>query len=279
MAVTGIAVAAFVAAGGLLNSHMSGEVVTPAPTPRLAATHWTNQGFARDMIRGVDVSRWDHVGPKRLSFHRLQRAGVRFVFIKASDGIPRYDAEAARWWAIDKPAAKAEHLLVGGYQYAVPTTDKSRLQEDATWKATVAAQRVGRIRRGELPLVLDLEEVPRSLNRRELTEWTLTWLRTAHALTRRRPMLYTYTSFVQDRLAPARGLSEYPLWQADWSRGRAAPPQIKGMQPASFWQFTSDGAVRGAGADRTDLDVFMGGRRALLALARVPFRMHRRYGL
>lgn len=279
MAVTAVGVAALIAAGGLLNSHMSGDVVNPAPTPRIAATHWKHQGFTARKVRGVDVSRWDHVGPYRLSFRKLRRSGVRFVFIKASDGIPKYDAEAAYWWSVDKPAAKAQGMLVGGYQYAVPTTDIASLEADAIAKATVAGNRVGRIRRGNLPLVLDLEEAPRVLTKEQLTMWALAWLRTAREITRTTPILYTYTNFVQTRLLPAAGLGEYHFWQADWGRGRAAPPQVTGMKPAIFWQFSSDGAVMGAGARRTDLDVFMGTRRELLTLARVPWEQRSRYRL
>ncbi len=246
---------------------------------RIAATTWAQQGFDRPLVKGVDVSRWDHHGSGRLNFHKMQRRGVRFVFIKASDGIPKYDAEAAYWWSIDEPAAKAARLLVGGYQYVVPTSDVAQLIPDAVAKATVAAKRVGRIRKGELPLVCDLEEAPKSLTKDQLTAWTLAWMQTAHRLTRTKPILYTYTYFAKSRLRTDTGLGDYRFWQADWGTGRSAPPQVPGLQAASFWQFSSDGVVKGAGKDRTDLNVFMGTTRQLLALAKLRWHKRRYYGL
>ncbi|MDP4014486.1 MAG: glycoside hydrolase family 25 protein [Candidatus Nanopelagicales bacterium] len=294
---------ALITAAGLLGSALYAGVPDTSPETRpvasdsTEATRWNQQGFKRvirgkyKMIRGVDISYWNHLGPYPLNIKKLKRAGVRFIFMKASDGRPSVDADQdlAHWWSVDRAAAKAQGILVGGYQYAVPTKKVANLETDAIEQATAAAARVGRLRRGDLPLVLDLELAPWSLSKEQLTSWALTWLSTAHRLTHRKPIIYSYNYFINTRLQPDAGLGKYPFWQAQWTRGHSTPTPQPGMREAKFWQFSSVGRVQGGGsvgiaqdgsANRiSDLNVFMGKKRGLLRMAKVPWKKRGKYGL
>ena len=120
------------------------------------ATSWDHQGLTG--IRGVDVSRWQHVGPGRLDFDALQAQGVRFVIIKSGDSYGSAHNEAGYYYRKDKAAAKRAGMLVGAYYYAVPTSKASRVIADARAQGRKAAARVGgTLPKGHLPLALDLE--------------------------------------------------------------------------------------------------------------------------
>ena len=93
------------------------------------ATSWDKQGLTG--IRGIDVSRWQHVGPGRLDFPALQAQGVRFVIIKSGDSYPSAHSEAGYWYRRDKAAAKRAGMLVGAYYYAVPTSRAKHVIADA----------------------------------------------------------------------------------------------------------------------------------------------------
>lgn len=245
------------------------------------ATSWARQGLAG--IRGVDVSRWQHVGPGRLDFTALQRQGVRFVIIKSGDSNARAHAEAGYWYGRDKSAAKRAGLLVGAYYYAVPTSDSRRVVRDARAQARKASARVGgTIPKGHLPLALDLETDSTRLGRLDLTRWTLTWLRTVERRTGRTPWLYSYTRYLERRLLPDERLFRYPLWHANWGLylGREPLP-IKGWpaSPWRIWQFTDSGLLQGSGSRVIDLNVYRGSGRELLAEAALGPEAATRYDI
>lgn len=233
------------------------------------ATSWRHQGLTG--IRGVDVSRWQHVGPGTLDFQALQEQGVRFVIIKSGDSYASAHSEAGYWYGRDKAAAKRAGLLVGAYYYAVPTSRAHRVIADARAQGRKAAARVGgSLPKGHLPLALDLETDGTSLGPANLTKWTLAWLRTVEKRTGRTPWLYSYTRYLERRLLPDPALFKYPLWHANWGLYLDQEPlPIKGWpaSPWRIWQFTDNGRLRGSGSRVLDLNVWRGTGRELLAEA------------
>ncbi len=144
-------------------------------------------------------------------------------------------------------------MSVGGYQYGVPAPDLSNIVADARAQAAKIIANVGPLGAGYLPPVLDLESVPMTLDKAKLARWAVIWLRTVQAATGRTPILYTYPNFLQNRLRPTKNIKQFPLWQAEHGPGLRGPRQVAGFQTPLFWQFTSNGLIPGAGADRTDL--------------------------
>lgn len=233
------------------------------------AVSWSHQGLTGG-IKGVDVSRWQHIGPGRLDFPRLRTQGVRFVVIKAGDTDGRAHREAAYWYRTDSRAAKRAGLLVGHYYYAVPTSSSSYAASDARRQARRAVRQIGTIGRGELPLALDLESSSTYLGRRALTDWAITWLQTVERLTGRTPWFYSYTRYMEKRLLPDERLQRFPLWHANWGLYlRQRPLHVMGWprDHARIWQFTDVGRLAGSGSTTMDLNVYRGTGAELLAEA------------
>lgn len=249
--------------------------------PKPKATSWRHQGLSD--IRGVDVSRWQHVGPGALDFEKLQNRGVRFVVIKSGDSSASAHREAGYWYARDKVAARRAGLLVGAYYYAVPTSDTRRVIADAKAQARKAAARVGgRLPAGHLPLALDLETDATRLGKADLTRWALAWLQVVEKRTGRTPWFYSYTRYMERRLLPDRKLQSYPLWHANWGLFlKDRPMQIRGWPAdhARIWQFSDSGRLPGSGSRMLDLNVYRASSEALLAEAGLGPDAARRYDL
>lgn len=223
------------------------------------ATSWEEQGVSGR--RGVDVSYWDHQGPGTLNFAKLRTVGVEFAFIKASEfmnGREGYDRYS--YYAQDKAAANAAGVITGAYQYANPTSNPSRIVEDAAAQARGLVAKIGGVGPGELPPVLDLENSETSLGPANLSLWASTWMDTVESLTGREPILYSYTNYLATRLSPTRGVTKRPLWQAHYYYRISEPGAVSGWPRGNrmFWQFSSKGRPPGTGGAHTDLDVFLG---------------------
>jgi GH25 family lysozyme M1 (1,4-beta-N-acetylmuramidase) len=249
--------------------------------PKPKATSWAHQGLSD--IRGVDVSRWQHIGPGVLDFRKLQKRGVRFVVIKSGDTSASAHAEAGYWYSRDKRAARRAGLLVGAYYYATPTSDSRRVVADARSQARKAARRVGgRLPAGHLPLALDLETENTRLGRADLTRWAKTWLRVVAERTGRTPWFYSYTRYMERKLLADPALQSYPLWHANWGLFlKQRPMQIRGWPAdhARIWQFTDSGRLPGSGSRYLDLNVYRGTGEQLLAEAGLGPEAAKRYDL
>ena len=269
-------------AGGLCGAvAVAGVQPVIGAKPKPKARSWAHQGL-KD-IRGVDVSRWQHIGPGVLDFRKLQKRGVRFVVIKSGDTSGSAHAEAGYWYSRDKAAARKAGLLVGAYYYAVPTSKKRRVVADAKAQARKAAARVGgRLPAGHLPLALDLETEATRLGRGDLTRWVLTWLRVVEKRTGRTPWFYSYTRYMERRLVAHERLHSYPLWHANWGLFlKDRPMQIRGWPAdhARIWQFTDSGRLPGSGSQTLDLNVYRGTGEQLLAEAGLGPEAAQRYDL
>lgn len=223
------------------------------------ATSWEEQKVTGR--RGVDVSYWNHQGPGKLDFNALKTVGVEYVIIKASEFMSGKEGYLKyTYYNQDKAAAKAAGMVTGAYQYANPTSTPANIVADATAQATGLVTQTGPVEAGELPLVLDLESSKTTLSKAELSLWAETWLATAHRLTGRVPMLYTYTNYLSTRLNPTPTLTQYPLWQAEYYYRRTLPTAVAGWPTDKrvMWQFSSKGLAPGSGTTYIDLNVFLG---------------------
>ena len=88
-------------------------------------------------IHGTDVSRWQHPNDKPIDFVKKYEAGMRFVFIKASDTRESSDRIAVKYAAMDHHAAQAAGLYTGFYHYAsLPdVTTPEEIKQDALAQA------------------------------------------------------------------------------------------------------------------------------------------------
>ena len=225
------------------------------------AASWKAQGFA-DVVKGIDISVWQHPDNQPIDFAALKSEyDVSFVVIKASDGGTRGNDNAKKWFPIDSAAARAEGLVVGAYHYAQPGNMDSNTITDAKLQAKRAVEQAEGAKVGDLPLSLDVEELPCGWTIQRLAKWTSAFLVEAEALTGRTPIIYTNGTFIarlQD--AGATDLSRYPLWLAKWGPKLGTDPKETRIWNNDWliWQFTADGKVSAVPSSTTDLNVFKG---------------------
>jgi lysozyme len=225
------------------------------------AASWKAQGFS-NVVKGIDISVWQHPDEKAIDFAALKSEyDISFVIIKGSDGGKRGNDNAKKWFPIDSAAARAEGLVVGSYHYAQPGNMDSNTITDARLQAQRAVEQAEGAKVGDLPLTLDMEELPCGWTIQRLAKWTSAFLIEAEALTGRTPIIYTNSTFI-GRLedAGASDLSRYPLWLAKWGPKLGTDPNEMRIWNNDWliWQFTADGKVTAVPSNTTDLNVFKG---------------------
>ncbi|HEY0478796.1 MAG TPA: GH25 family lysozyme [Kofleriaceae bacterium] len=186
---------------------------------------------------GIDVSYYQEA----IDWPRVRRAGIRFAFIRLSDGAALRDPRFAANWA----EAGRAGVLRGAYLFFRP--DQS---VEAQADVMIAALR-GRDR-GDLPPVLDVE-VDGSLAASELAARARAWIDRVRAGLRVEPIVYTGGDLWRNGGADA--LAAQPLWIAHYTQGCPALPAP--WAHWTFWQHTDRGAVPGIDG-AVDLDLFAG---------------------
>ncbi len=172
--------------------------------------------------QGIDVSRWQG----NINWGDVAKSGVSFVFVKASQN--KIDPMFIK----NIVAARAVGLLVGAYHYldeSVTTPAQARAAANKFYTAIMAGGGV------DLPPVLDYESKAPGMTPAQATAVALAFLQEIERLTGKRPMLYTYPSFIGN----FSGLSAYPLWIARYSSSKV-PDSAQGWSEWEFWQY-SDG--------------------------------------
>ena len=177
-------------------------------------------------IEGCDVSHYNGL----LNYKVIFQAGVRFVFIKATDGAFNNDNMFVKNWA----AATGAGLLAGAYHFFRPLNDP--IKQADFFLQTIAS------RKG-LPPVVDLEWSPRKGIK---DEWTLVkggqpiipvrkrveiiaqFLQRVESKTGRKPIIYTSTSWWNPTLNNAQtfqgvNFGDYALWVAYYPKRRPVP--------------------------------------------------------
>jgi len=242
-------------------------------------------------IHGVDISRWQHPYGKLIDFTKMYSAGIRFAMIKASDTRDDADALSLQYLLIDRPAAQAAGIYTGFYHYAIlpNTSDPDAVIRDATAQAQKVIWRIsaiGGLTSRDLPYALDLENNCVKVNsdrscakyatKSSVTLWAETFLEILTEKLGRKPILYSYPSFLEGAMNKSATLSKYPLWLAQYAINPFDPINQPGLKPGGcfvhswtssacqsqwlIWQYSSCGiGVRyGVPSSRVDLNVFRG---------------------
>ena len=242
-------------------------------------------------IHGADVSRWQHPNDKPIDFVKMYEAGMRFVFIKASDTRETADQLAIKYAAMDHHAAQAAGLYTGFYHYAVlpDVTSPEDIKKDALAQAQKVVWRLasmGGYSDRDLPYALDLENkcvrystsgaCQKYATRSAVTLWALTFLASLKEKTGRTPILYSYSAFLEGSMVRSPELAQYPLWLAQYSIDPANPINQPGLKAGgcyvhswtgencdsqwTVWQYSSCGIAPkyGVPGSRLDLNVFRG---------------------
>ena len=177
--------------------------------------------------QGIDVSRWEG----RIHFNRVRKAGIRLVYIKASEGTNQIDPYFERNYS----GAHREGLAIGFYHYVLART-VSEAEAEARFFASNIREKSQRVRPA-----MDFEEFG-DLTQEEVREIALRFLTTLEAESGHKPVIYSNSSNASTRFNDDR-FREYPLWIAEYdvSRPNMENPWINW----SGWQYTDEGEVDG----------------------------------
>lgn len=191
---------------------------------------------------GIDVS----YHQDKIAWARVRKAGIRFAFIRVSDGITVADPRFDENWA----GAKQARVMRGAYQFFRPA-ESPLAQADLL---------IAAIRRdpGELPPVIDVEATG-GKTPAQLAAAVALWVERVRVRLGVEPIVYASPAFWRDAVGGA-DLSRQPLWVAHYTSG--CPRWPAPWTRWTFWQHSKTGRVPGIKGD-VDLDVFAGGVEAL----------------
>lgn len=195
-------------------------------------------GRHKDKVFGIDVSHyqgkinWDGVDRTKGEFP------LDFVFIRATAGHNTTDAEFSRNWI----HAKAGGFIRGAYHYYRPNENSVKQAEN--FINTV------KLRKGDLPPVLDIEKIPSGQSMDSLKSGLKRWLNKVEKHYGVKPIIYSGESFYTDFLKTE--FVGYNLWIANYSffEDDIRPEWL-------FWQFTDKASVKGI-EGAVDVNIFNG---------------------
>jgi len=230
----------------------------------------------KDSIFGVDISHWTSVDPqckrpldasKEIDFSTLADQHVRFVYIKATQGVGYRDCRFLEYWNALGALPLAKAPLRGSYHFL--SSDASGLDQAKSFVRF--REQNGGFDKRELPPTLDLEwdktkTVPDrwvSKTPQTIVQNALDWLKYVEAHSGKRPMIYTSNAWLKQRAIPSElvaMLKAYPIWIADYSQTRRAIEMPS--QPAGFgwtlWQFTEESQLSLGATRPLDASIFRG---------------------
>lgn len=177
-------------------------------------------------IEGIDVSHWEG----DIDFQEVKRAGIRFVYMKASEGVSYIDPDFERNY---REARKAR-LKIGFYHYVTAGSE-----EEARAQARHFADVIwGKVYHG-CP-VMDFESFD-SLTKDQINDISTAFLQELREVTGKRVAIYSDANNATNTF-DAR-LAVYPLWIADY--GVARPDMRNHWKRWAGWQYTDAGRVEG----------------------------------
>lgn len=189
---------------------------------------WLNQ---LTVSAGIDVSHYE----KTIDWAAVRSSGVRFAYIKATEGTGFIDPFFRTNWA----SAQESGLLRGAFHFF-------KANEPVEEQVKLFLDTVGTVGRDDLPPALDLEKDPgwAALTPSERVDRALAWLAGVQSALNVVPVIYTGPSFAVDTLGSDRRLKPFPLWLAHYTQ--ASQPAVPTPWSAwDYWQYTNRGSVPG----------------------------------
>ncbi len=205
----------------------------------------------QDKLFGIDVSQYQ----SKINWSEVHLINERFVidyvFVRATMGERKVDTKYMENWE----GVESINKIRGAYHYFRPNENSVKQAENFI--------RTVKLRPGDLPPVLDIEEHPRRQSMDSLKTGLKRWLNLVEKHYKVKPILYSGDKYYSDFLE--KEFSEYPLWIANYNFWVEEP---KGHW--DFWQFSEKGSVKGI-KGYVDLNLYQKSVEDLEALC-VPFR-------
>jgi GH25 family lysozyme M1 (1,4-beta-N-acetylmuramidase) len=172
-------------------------------------------------LDGIDIS---HHQSGRLDLTAAKRAGLRWMYVKATEGTSIKD----KTHRSRVKQARSAGLPVGAYHFARPEG------RDAAAEARFFLANTD-LRAGDMVPMLDLEDIG-DLTLAQLTEWTGVWVRTVNQEIRRQGLSGKPVIYTPFNLTKGFGCL---LWVARYSNDFRAPVIPRPWKRAAIWQHSN----------------------------------------
>jgi len=205
---------------------------------------WQERCVKGAVVRGIDVSNWQG----EIDWAAVREAGIRFAYVRVSDGATAPDPQFARNWQ----EAAGAGVVRGAYQYFRPA-------EEPEEQADLLLDVVGSPAKGDLPPALDVE-VSGNLEADEVVARIERWVSRVRRATTMTPVIYTSASAWVASTGNTERFRKLALWIA---HHEAACPNTPAAWPRwTFHQSSASSALEGV-AGAVDVDLFQGTLAAL----------------
>lgn len=197
---------------------------------------------------GVDVSYYQGV----IDWTKAKNAGVKFAFIRVSDGTTFQDPKFVANWSGSKNAG----VIRGAYQFFRPS-------QSVTAQADMMIAAIGTYQPGDLPPVIDVE-ADGGLAPSTVAARVRTWVDRVKNALGVDPIVYTGYYFWRDEVGAPTSFANNPMWVAAYTSH--CPDLPAPWMRWTFWQHTDSGTVAGI-PGKVDMNKFNGDLAALQAFA------------
>ena len=178
----------------------------------------------------------------------VKNVKIGFSFIKATEGLARVDRQFKRNWR----QAELANVPRGAYHFFLP--NKSGKAQAKNFMNTV------KLKAGDLPPVLDIEQMPDGQSMDSLKSGLQRWLDKVEGHYGMKPIIYSGESFYNDFLEEE--FASYNLWIANYSFFEDE------LQPEwLFWQFTDKAVINGVEGN-VDVNIYNGSMAGLKSLTK-----------
>jgi lysozyme len=192
----------------------------------------------KNLTFGLDVSQyqgdinWSEVDSVENKFP------LHFVLIRATAGDDKEDTQFDDNWK----GAKKHNLIRGAYHYYRP--NQNSIEQANNFIKTVKLQK------GDLPPVLDIEQLPKNQSIDSLKVGLKRWLKKVDSHYKVKPIIYTGERYYEDFLKEE--FEGYTFWVANYN---FFEENIK--DDWLFWQFTEKAVIKGINHN-VDLNIYNG---------------------
>lgn len=194
-------------------------------------------------ILGMDISHFQN----DINWEDIKEDGVNFVFIKASESTHYKDPNFKK----NHAAAQSECIYRGAYHFYETGKDPEK-------QARNFIEAVGKLVPGDLPPVLDLEElgIKTQVDKETYQKNTLLWLKIVEKELGVTPIIYSDPSF-GDKYLDHPDFNKYQLWVAEYTKTSPKVPEVWKNKGWLIWQRTDRKQLEGM-KEKVDYDIFNG---------------------
>jgi lysozyme len=208
-------------------------------SPRQPVNTHLHQRINKFQIHGIDISHHQGVIDWQQVKHPDSTQRFNFAFIRATVGMNKDQRFKENW-----EAALDQGFSRGAYHYYWSNVNSTKQAYHFIETVSIA--------KGDLPPVLDIEDISNVQNKKSLRKGLKNWIQIIETHYGVKPIIYSGEAFYRDVLKADAYFNDYPrVWIANYNG--VASPRISW----DFWQYTNRMSVNGI-ETLVDANVFKG---------------------